>query len=274
MQEANAGLAHIDLGLILVLLILGFGAGFLSGLFGIGGAVVMIPMLLYVPPLLVHVGLPKHEVYAISIAPVFFASLSGMMVHRKNRFLSGKLAMYMGGATLIGSLAGALVSGSMHGSLLNIVFAVLALLAAVVMFFPKHEEDGPVDPDRVSFNRVLAMFSALVIGVMAGLVGAGGAFLLIPVMIYLLRIPTRVTIATSLAVAMVSASATLVGKIASGQMHYLAAAALVVGSIPGAQLGGNTSKKMAAQVLRVSLAVVITLVAFLMWDNVLATTKL
>ena len=73
------------------LVALGFGGGFLSGLLGLGGAIFMIPLLLYVPPLLGVGQLDMKQVAAVSMVQVLSASLSGLIVHNKNRFVSKSL---------------------------------------------------------------------------------------------------------------------------------------------------------------------------------------
>src|SRR4030067_2164916 len=100
----------MELSFLITLLFLGLGGGFLSGLLGLGGAVFMIPLLLYVPQLLGVGHLDMKQVAAISMVQVLSASLSGVIVHHKNRFVSKSLLLYMGGLNAIGNLAGSVFS--------------------------------------------------------------------------------------------------------------------------------------------------------------------
>ena len=102
----------------------------------------------------------------------------------------------MGISVLIGSVVGSFGSQSMSENGVNIVYGVLALIAAVMMFIPKKGIDD-IPLDQVTFNKWLAAILALIVGLGAGIVGAGGGFLLVPIMLIVLRIPTRVTIASS-----------------------------------------------------------------------------
>jgi len=86
----------MDIALYGTMLSLGLAGGFLSWLLGLGGPIFMIPLLLYVPPLLNVGDLDKKQVAAISMVHVLSASLSGLLVHNKNRFVSKSLLLYMG----------------------------------------------------------------------------------------------------------------------------------------------------------------------------------
>src|SRR5512143_408227 len=101
---------------------LGLGGGFLSGLLGLGGAIFMIPLLLYVPPMLGMPGLDMKQVAAISMVQVLSASLSGLIVHKKNRFVSKSILLYMGACNAIGNLAGSLASHYTKSAFLLAVF--------------------------------------------------------------------------------------------------------------------------------------------------------
>src|SRR5512138_1820212 len=96
--------------LLVTLVLLGLGGGFLSGLLGLGGAIFMIPLLLYVPPLLGVGLLTMKDVAAVSMVQVLSASLTGVLVHNKNRFVSRELLLVMGVMNALGNLAGSLYS--------------------------------------------------------------------------------------------------------------------------------------------------------------------
>ncbi len=113
------------------------------------------------------------------------------------------------------------------------------------------------------------MAVSLAIGVFGGMVGAPGAFIYIPVMIYLLNIPTRIVIGSTLGIVFLGALAGTVGKMATGQILWPAALALVVGTVPGAQFGGGMSKKVNTKYLRIAIAVIIAVTGLKMWSQIL-----
>ncbi len=251
------------------LVALGLGGGFLSGLLGLGGAIFMIPLLLYVPPLLGVGQFDMKQVAAISMVQVLSASLTGVLVHHKNRFVSKSLLITMGVCNAIGNLAGSFYSQHTKSSFLLSIFATLAVIAAFAMFIPKREQGQDITPDELDYNKPLAMVASLAIGVFGGMVGAPGAFIYIPVMIYLLNIPTRIVIGSTLGIVFLGAVAGTIGKMATGQIIWPAALALVVGTIPGAQFGGGVSKKVNTKYLRMAIAVIIAITGIKMWSQVI-----
>ncbi len=255
--------------LVCTLVGLGLGGGFLSGLLGLGGAIFMIPLLLYVPPLLSVGQYDMKQVAAISMVQVLSASLTGVLVHNKNRFVSKSLLLYMGVCNAIGNLIGSLYSRHTESSFLLAIFATLAVIAAVAMFIPKREQGQDISPERLDFNKPLAMAVSLAIGIFGGMVGAPGAFLYVPVMIYILNIPTRIVIGSTLGIVFFGAIAGTIGKMATGQIIWPAALALVVGTIPGAKFGGGVSKKVHTKYLRIAIAVIIAITGIKMWHQVL-----
>src|SRR4030043_1982069 len=113
----------MDILFLITLLFLGLGGGFLSGLLGLGGAIFMIPLFLYVPPLLGVGHLDMKQVAAMSMVQVLAASLSGVIVHHKNRFVSKSLLLYMGVANAVGNLAGSIFSKQTKSAFLLAIFA-------------------------------------------------------------------------------------------------------------------------------------------------------
>jgi len=121
----------MEIDFLITLLFLGLGGGYLSGLLGLGGAIFMIPLLLYVPPLLGVGQLDMKQVAAISMVQVLSASLSGLIVHKKNKFVSTSILLYMGIFNAIGNLAGSVVSKYIKSEFLLAIFATLAVIANV-----------------------------------------------------------------------------------------------------------------------------------------------
>ena len=260
----------MDTPFMATLVALGLGGGFLSGLLGLGGAIFMIPLLLYVPPMLGVGQLDMKQVAAVSMVQVLAASLSGLIVHNRNRFVSKSLILYMGLFNALGNLAGSLFSKHAKSEFLLAVFATMAVIAAVVMFVPKREQGEGVPPEEVGFNKPLASAVSLAIGCFGGMVGAPGAFIFIPVMIYLLDIPTRIVIGSTLGIVLLGAVTGTVGKMTTGQIIWPYAIALVIGTIPGAQVGGRVSKRVNTKNLRYAIAGIIAITGVRMWYQVLS----
>ncbi|MEY9976941.1 sulfite exporter TauE/SafE family protein [Lysinibacillus sp. RC79] len=258
----------MDLAWIITIFLIGFVGSFVSGMLGIGGAIIKYPMLLYIPPLLGFAAFSAHEVSGISAVEVFFASAAGVWMYRKGGYLNKSLIIYMGGAVLAGSFIGSYGSKFLSEVGVNIVYGVLALIAAVMMFIPKKQiDDKPLD--EVTFNKPIAAVLAFIVGIGSGIVGAAGGFLLVPIMLVVLSIPTRMTIATSLAITLISSIGGTIGKLMTGQVNYYPAFIMIIASLVAAPLGARAGKKLNTKILQAMLAMLILATAIKIWMDIL-----
>jgi uncharacterized membrane protein YfcA len=258
----------MDFTFIITIFLIGFIGSYLSGMLGIGGSIIKYPMLLYIPPLFGVAAFTAHEVSGISAVQVLFATIGGVWAYRKGGYLNKKLIGYMGVSILIGSFVGSFGSKLMSEDGINFIYGILALIAAVMMFIPKKGIDN-IPLDQVKFNKWLAAILALIVGIGAGIVGAAGAFLLVPIMLVLLKIPTRMTIASSLAITFISSIGATVGKISTGQVDYYPALIMIVASLIASPLGASAGKKMNTKILQSILAVLIGATAIKIWLDIL-----
>jgi len=258
----------MDLMLITVLFLIGFIGSMISGMVGIGGSIIKYPMLLYIPPLLGFVAFTAQEVSAISAIQVFFATLAGMIAYRKGGFINKALVLYMGSAIVVGSFIGGYGSKFMPDSTINLTYAILALVAAIMMIFPKRIKED-TDSAKIVFNKTLATGIAAVIGIVSGIVGAAGAFITVPVMLVVFKVPTRIAIATSLAITFIASIGSTAGKLMGGHMLLVPAVTMVVASTIAAPLGVIISKKMNIKVLQWILGALIIATVIKIWSDIL-----
>lgn len=247
--------------LAFILLVLGLVGGYFSGWLGIGGGIIMAPLLLYVPPLFGQEALDMKTVAGLTMVQSLFASGSAVVVHNRLKYVCRSLVLWMGTVIAASTLAGALLSGHVSADVLLGIFALLATVAAVTMLFPLREETGTPAGSEVDFNRGLAVAFALVVGMLGGLVGQSGAFIIIPFMLYILHVPTRITVGSSLGVVFIAAIAGTLGKALAGQIDYEMALFCVTGALAGAQIGSRVSPRTRRELLRQVLAVIIALAA-------------
>ena len=244
-----------------LLAFLGVICGFFSGLLGIGGGIIMAPLLLYVPPLFGFEPLSMHTVAGLTIVQGLVACISGVIAHKRFNSVSGKLAGWMGitifGAALVGGAGAEYVS---HHFLM-LVFGALAFLAAVLMLKTNGKDGEAVSTDELPFSRWRAMASAGGVGILGGMVGQGGSFILIPLMTSFVHIPTRIAIGSNLAIVLLSTTAGFIGKAATGQIEWLLAIPIVLTVVPAAQVGGIMSHRVPVVRLRKILGVIIGVAA-------------
>ncbi|MER7813762.1 sulfite exporter TauE/SafE family protein, partial [Streptomyces sp900116325] len=110
---------------------------------------------------------------------------------------------------------------------------------------------------------------AFIVGIGAGIVGAGGAFLLVPIMLVVLKIPTRMTIASSLAITLISSIGAVSGKISTGNIPILPAFIMVVASLIASPIGAYMGKKLNAKVLQGTMGLLILATAVKTWFSIL-----
>jgi uncharacterized membrane protein YfcA len=209
-------------------LVLGFAVSILSGLLGIGGGIVMAP---------------------------------AMLRHRQGRQVDGRLVFWMGGTMVVSALAGSVASRWIADTTVMAVFAGMAAVAALLMMIPRSDEGEGVLARDCSFDVPAAVAIALAVGFLGGMVGQGGSFLLIPLMLHVQRLPTRVAIGSNVGIVLVASMAGFAGKLGTGQVPLLPAATLVIGAVAGAYLGSVLSLRTHPAWLRRGLAVVVALMA-------------
>jgi uncharacterized protein len=241
--------------------------GFFSGLLGIGGGILMFPLLLYAPPVFGLELIGVKNITGLTMIQGFFASLSAMFFYKKHNLVNKTLVMTLGLSLFMSSLTGSFVSKIVPDKPLLLIFGALAFIAAVMMLIPRSYAEDELTEDKVSFNKPLAISIGVSIGFLIGLVGQGGAFIIIPILLYVLKIPLRVALGSTLAIGLFSSSAGLFGKIATGQVPFFMAVPLLLGAIPAAQIGSFVGKKTKTQYLRWLLAVIIIATAVKIWAD-------
>lgn len=260
----------MSVALALTLSILGGLGGFTAGLLGVGGGLLLFPLLLYVPPLLGLEILDAKTVAAVVVTQVFFSTLIGGTAHWRSGHIHGRLTLVAGVAAMAGSFLGGVVSKWVSEWFLLLLFGVVTLLAAAMMFLP-----GPsLEQEQISVERVvlpmvpLALFSC-VTGIVVGFLGAGN-FVFVPLLIYVLKVPTRIAIGSNLVIAVLSTSSGFLGKLLTGQIPFLMTLAVVFGAAFGA-LGGEWShNRISPRVLRYVYAGMVGMITVRVWITLLS----
>jgi uncharacterized membrane protein YfcA len=275
----------------LVIVLLGFGVGVLSGMFGIGGGFLTTPLLIFY-------GIPPTVAVASATTQITGASVSGAMVHMRR----GGVDLKMAGVMIVGGLFGAIVGAALFrllqasGQVDVVISALYVLILGGIGTVMLRESlgalgfsppaDGAAKSPAPRRNRWVASLplrwrfyssglyispiAPLAIGFLAGtmtvLLGIGGGFILVPAMIYLLGMPARIVIGTSLAmILVVSAATTMVHSLTTRAVDIVLAALLLVGGVIGAQYGALLTTRLKPDYLRLALAVIILLVALRMF---------
>ncbi len=249
---------------------LGLLCGFLSGLLGIGGGIIMAPLLLFVPPLIGFEELSMRVVAGLTIVQGLVACIAGVCAHHEANLVSGRLAGWMGVAIFVASLIGGAAARWVDNLFLLLIFGGLAFVAAILMFIPEKVTEEAPEVEGMKFSRWRAVSTAGGVGLLGGLVGQGGSFILIPLMTFFVKIPTRIAMGSNLAIVLLSTAAAFIGKAVTGQIEWLLAVPILLTVIPAAYLGGQLSNRVPVLMLRRLLAVFICLAAVRIWVSLLA----
>jgi len=265
---------------------LGGVVGFLSGLFGVGGGFLMTPLLMMI-------GIPATVAAATDSNQIVAASASGTLAHAR----SGSLDIKMGVFLLLGGIAGSSIGVSLIKLLrslgeadLFIRFIYIIMLGGVgsYMFFEslsalRGSRRGPQRPARPSpsyarfmnrlpwqmeFKRSGVMLSALLplslgclVGILAGIMGVGGGFIMVPVMVYILRMPMHVVVGTSLfQIVFTCINATVLQSALNHTVDFVLALLLLIGSVVGAQIGVRAGRALKGDQLKILMAVIVLVV--------------
>src|SRR5713101_1777132 len=237
----------------------GLVASFLSGLLGIGGGLVLTPLLLYLPPLVGGVAIPVKIVTGLTIVQAISGSALGALRHRSYGNVSSRLVWLMGPPSAIASLVGAFVSRDIPDNVILLIFAVLAFAGAVMLLLPVTPRDEGADDVRA--DPRIAIPTALVLGFFGGIVGIGGIAFIIAALVYMLRVPPRIAIGSSLGIGLFAAVAALIGKAATAQIDPPLAAIVFISALVASPVGAAVSVRTQPRALLAVLSVVVVVAA-------------
>ena len=270
---------------VFVLLGLGFAAGFLSGMFGIGGGFLLTPILIFI-------GVPPAVAVGSGANQLVVTSLTGLFGH----FRRGNVDFKMGGVMMVGGLVGSFLGIALFRLLsaigqldlvISLSFVAFLLAVGALMGIESvrtilRQRRGAAPrrkahqhtfvhglPFKLRFRKsklYVSAFAPITIGFMTGLfasvMGIGAGFIMIPAMIYLLGMATSVVVGTSLLqIALVASVATVLHAATAQTVDILLVVMLSAGAVFGAELGVRTGLKLRADFLRALLAAIVLVVA-------------
>lgn len=264
-------------------LLLGLGGivGILSGMFGVGGGFLMTPLLFFI-------GIPPAVAVATEANQIVASSFSGVLAHFRRKTVDLKMGLVL----LVGGLAGAAVGVQLFAALraigqvdllVKLCYVVFLGIIGGLMFFEslnairKSRKSGGAVPARKKNRLVHALplkmkfrtsglyisvipplLVGVAVGVLAAIMGVGGGFIMVPAMIYLLGMPTKVVVGTSLfQIIFVTGFTTLMHATTNYTVDMALALLLLIGGVIGAQIGARIGVKLKAEQLRILLAIMV-----------------
>ncbi len=266
-------------------LLLGLGGmvGILSGMFGVGGGFLMTPLLFFI-------GIPPAVAVATEANQIVASSFSGVLAHLKRKTVDLKMGLVLLFGGLIGAYLGIQLFNYLRSLgqvdlLVKLSYVVFLGIIGSMMFIESlravlKSKKGHTVPTRKKHNwihnlpfkmkfRTSGLYISVIppfivgifVGVLAAIMGVGGGFVMVPAMIYLLNMPTKVVIGTSLfQIIFVTAFTTMMHATTNFTVDIVLAVLLLVGGVVGAQIGTRIGLKMKAESLRILLAIMVLVV--------------
>ena len=265
--------------------LLGVGVGVVAGMFGVGGGFLITPLLLFI-------GIPPAVAVATGVNQVVASSVTGVLAHLRRRNVDLVMGNVMLAGGLLGSVGGIWVFATMRALGLTELLVQLSyvLFLGIIGLLMLQEgirtlrrnrlPDAPRRrlhqhswvhrlPFKMKF-RTSGLYISVIpplaigatVGVLAAIMGVGGGFLMVPAMIYLLGMPTKVVVGTSLyQVIFVAAFTTVMHALTTQAVDIVLALFLILGGVLGAQLGTRLGLRLNAEQLRILLALIVLAVA-------------
>ncbi len=263
-------------------LLLGLGGivGILSGMFGVGGGFLMTPLLFFI-------GIPPAVAVATEANQIVASSFSGVLAHFKRKTVDFKMGTVLLIGGLIGSALGIVIFNYLRSLgqvdlLVRLCYVVFLGIIGSLMFVeslrairragqpgavPVRRKHGLIHtlPFKMKF-RVSGLYISVIppllvgvaVGILAAIMGVGGGFIMVPAMIYLLGMPTKVVVGTSLfQIIFVTAFTTMLHATTNYTVDVVLAVLLLVGGVIGAQIGTRIGVRMKAEQLRILLAIMV-----------------
>lgn len=230
--------------------LIGLFAGFMSGMFGIGGGSVRIPLLNLA-------GIPLLNAYAINLFVIPFSSLVGAITHRKN--INFKVALYVMIGGGVGSVAGAFLAGLIPSLELAIIFVIVSIITVFGIYL---DRIAPKFSEKLTPSSLNFIIGALGLNLITGMRGGSGGALF-PAFLRAMHLDIHKAIATSLFVTIFTASAGVFVYWQRGDLMLVPGLCVLIGSMIGARLGSKVSLKTKPPLLEFGLSGIVVILALL-----------
>jgi uncharacterized membrane protein YfcA len=202
----------------------------------------MVPLLVYVA------GMDAKEAIAASLVVVGVTSAVSVIGHARAGRVRWRTGLLFGAAGMVGALVGGFAGGHLPGQLLMVAFALMMVATAIAMLRGRKNVDAAKAHAELPVGRVL--LDGVVVGLVTGLVGAGGGFLVVPALALLGGLPMGVAVGTSLLVIAMKSFAGLTGYLATVSLDWTVVGAVTLAAVVGSLLGARLVDRIPADALR------------------------
>ncbi|MFL5349589.1 MAG: sulfite exporter TauE/SafE family protein [Hyalangium sp.] len=230
-------------------------AGLAGALLGIGGGVVLVPLLVF------GFHLPLEEAVPASLMCVVASSCASAASYVDNRLSDIRLGLSLELATVTGAIAGGLLAAYLAPAMVAVVFGLFTFYVALQILLVRSPAQEPVTAEYTPVNYPLGISGSFVAGGLSALLGVGGGPLKVPLMSYGMRVPFKVASATSNLMIGVTGAASVASYAWRGQVKLALVSPLIVGVLAGAYFGSRLMPRVPTAVLKKLFAIVLLVVA-------------
>ncbi len=239
----------------------GLFSGFVGAMTGIGGALLAVPLLLFLSSFLSLPSLTVHAVTGLAMVQGLTTNLAGMWRHHQAGFVSPFLLRWAGTGMVGGTLLGSVLSRWVPAQWLLKLLSLVLLFCAFQMLRPVGEQ-AEGESAFVPFKPYRFLAAGFIAGFLSGLTGLGAASLVMVLLIHWLQVPVRLAVGSTMGISLVAALVGTFGKAVTWQVPFAEAVVLSIGAASGAIGGAQVSHRLPAPFLRRLLALVIAFAAF------------
>ena len=236
--------------------------GLSLGLLGGGGSILTVPILVYV------LGFPAKEAIAMGLAVVGVASLFGAWGHWRRGNVQLRAALTFSAVAMGGTLAGARLATFLSGATQLVLFAVVMLAAAFFMYRNGRNAGGAAAAAAKPAGAAIIALSAVAVGVMTGVAGVGGGFLIVPALVLFVGLPMKQAVGTSLLVIALNSFVGFVGYLGSVHVPWLYLGAFTAMAVLGIVAGTAASRHVPQHALKRAFAgFLVVMAVFILFKN-------
>lgn len=231
--------------------ILGCVSGFLAGFLGLGGGVILAPLLIIFAPLIPESTLTLTEITGITAAQGFVSASCSWYFHRKLS-LKSNIGWMLGLPMAVGAFLTAFLMTGWNDFIILFVFSTMLVMSIAFNFIP-------IKPTSLKFDKTILTLFAFFIGGLNGIIGQGGAFFFIPFFAYFLGIPLKLMIASAGLIGLLSVSSGLIPRLIQDTVPWLWVIGITPAIIIMSKIGATISQRMNELLLRRSILAVLTI---------------
>lgn len=246
----------------LFVLAVGFVSSVFAGIVGVGAALLIAPLLYFGSPLL-GVSIDFKAISNLTTFAVVVAAMRSIAIYRGVGLMRREVIAPLAIPSLVGSCVGVVVASQVSSGVIQAVFAIASIAGALIALLPYRAALDDVDRP-LAVRPLLYATTAGGVGLVGGLAGAGGGFLLVPMLLNVFRLPTRIALAAAAVSGTLIAVAAFLGRIALLHIEWVTVIAIGIGAYAGASVGTRLQFRIPTVVIRRAIACVVGIAALRM----------